>query len=145
MKQNIEPPVWTGTAGRRVLIEASDWAQQETLTRILRRAGYDTVACDGPEGKNSRCRLVVNGECRGCSGADVVVHALRHSDPRNRDVLLAIQAHYPDLPLIVEVPGPRVERYPDDFAGCVVIPQPMTSELLLAAISEALTRPEAES
>ncbi len=144
MKRNIEPPVWAGPAGRRVLIEVSDWAQQEILTQILRRAHYDTVACDGPEGNNSRCRLVVNGECSGCNGADVVVHALRHADPHNRAVLLAIQARYPGLPLIVEVPGPRAERYPDDFDRCIVIPQPMTSELLLAAISEALTRHVAE-
>jgi len=141
LKHNIEPPAWRGPGGKRVLIESGDWAQQETLARILQRAGYDTAVCDGPEVSDTRCNLVDEGECSGCRGADVIVHALRHSDPRNREVLLEIQTRFPHVPLIVEVPGPRVDRYPEDFDGCIVIPQPMTSDRLLDAISEALTDP----
>jgi len=109
------------------------------LARILQGAGYDTAVCDGPEVSDSRCGLVADGECSGCQQADVIVHALRHSDPRNREVLLEIQARFPGVPLIVEVPAPRADRYPDDFDGCIVIPQPMTSDLLLKAIGEALS------
>ncbi len=136
MKHKIEPPRFDTPAGKRVLIEAGDWAQQESLSRILEKAGYQTACCDGPE-DGARCGLVAGSGCSGCSDADVVVHTLRHSDPRNREVLLEIRKRFPDLPLIVEVPGPRVERYPDDFAGCIVIPQPMTTSRLLAAVSEA--------
>jgi len=137
MSRSIKPPHFDGSAGPRVLIEAGDWAQQESLARILQDAGYATASCDGPEA-GMRCSLVAGSGCSGCREADVVVHALRHSDPRNREVLLEVRQRFPDLPLIVEVPGPRVDRYPDDFVGCIVIPQPMTTSHLLAAVSEAL-------
>ncbi len=137
MKQTVSPPRWKESTGPRVLVEASDWAQQETLNRILGRAGYDVLTCDGPVGSNSRCSLVADGVCPGCDGADVVVNALRHTEARNREVLLEIQKRHPDLPVVVEVPGPRAERYPDDFANCIVIAQPMTSDSLLAAVEKA--------
>jgi len=143
MIRSIEPPHFDHPTGQRVLIEAGDWALEKSLARILQQAGYATASCDGPE-SGIRCRLVAGGGCSGCREADVVVHALRHSDSRNREVLLEIRKRFPDLPLIVEVPAPRVERFPDDFDGCIVIPQPMTTELLLRALSEALGPTETE-
>ncbi len=145
MRHDMQPHVWSDHAGRRVLIEAGDWARQESLTGVLQRSGYQTTTCDGPESSDSRCTLVGTGECDACRDADVIVHLLRHSDPRNREVLLNLRSHYPDTPIIVEVPGPRAERYPSDFDRCTVIPQPMTAQSLLAAIADALTSPAAES
>jgi len=144
MNRTIKPPHFDGTVGQRVLIEAGDWAQQETLARILRDAGYRTASCDGPEAGN-RCSLVAGSGCSACLEADAVVHSLRHSEPRNREVLLGIRERFPDLPLVVEVPGPRVDRYPDDFVGCIVIPQPMTASHLLDAVAEALESAQADS
>jgi len=144
MIRSIEPPHFDNPTGQRVLIEAADWALEKSLAHILQQAGYVTASCDGPE-SGVRCRLVAGGGCSGCREADVVVHTLRHSDLRNREVLLEIRKRFPDLPLIVEVPAPRVERYPDDFDGCIVIPQPMTEALLLSALSEALGQAATEA
>lgn len=144
MKRSIKPPEFGGPAGRRVLIESNDWAQQESLARILEGAGYATATCDGPEA-GMRCSLVVGSGCSACRDADVVVHVLRHSDARNREVLLEIRRRFPDLPLVVEVPGPRAERYPEDFAGCIVVPQPMTAQHLLDAVSMALDSSAADN
>ena len=94
--------------------------------------------CAGPEGNDARCPLAEDKDCSGVSGADVVVHSMRQSDPRNREVLLEIQRQYPDVPIVVEVPKPLVDRHPEDFERCRVIPQPMTSSGLLAAVGEVL-------
>ncbi len=145
MRHEIRPPVWSGRVGCRVLIEASDWAKQDSLSRLLQQAGYQTATCDGPEGTNSRCPLVAHGTCDACHHSDVVIHAFRHSDPRNREVLMNLRSRFPDTPIIVEVPAPRAERYPADFEGCSVISQPMTAESLLDAIVEALDPPMIES
>ncbi len=44
----------------------------------------------------------------------------------------------PNPPLVVEVPARVVERNPDDYEGCIVVPSPMTPAALLSAVAEAL-------
>lgn len=139
MSRTMPTPVWIGVAtGPRVLIETPDFAKQAALTRILGDQGYSVLACGGPEGTDDRCALVEHHACDGVAGADVVVHAMRPHDSRNREVLLSILQHYTDTPVVVEAPRPYVEANPDDFADCVVVHQPMTSATLVKAVETAL-------
>ena len=127
--------------GPRVLVEATEWAARETIAAILRDKGYTVIGCPGPQGPDDPCPLVATGECNAAKEADVIVHTLRHSDERNREVLLALQRHYPDIPLVVEVPSPTVERFAEDFRDCNVVTFPMTSAALLAGVRTALAAP----
>lgn len=135
----IDPPVFLRTGAARVLIEGTEWSTREILGSILREEGYDVIACPGPEGTGSRCTLVATGDCDAVVDADVIVHTLRHTDARNREVLVSLKRRYPDTPVVVEVPLPRVEQFREDFADCHVVPYPMTAESLLPAVREALS------
>ena len=139
MTRTMPEPVWMQEkSGPRVLIEESDYAKQVALERILRERGYAVLGCGGPEATDDRCALVENHECGAVEGADVVVHALRSHDPRNREVLRSIRERYPDTPVVVEAPRPLVEREPADFDGCIVVYQPVTADSLVAAVESAL-------
>ena len=139
MSRTMPMPIWVGGDTRsRVLIETTDVAKQVALARILGDHGYAVLACGGPEGTDDRCALVEHETCNGVAGADVVVHAMRPQDPRNREVLRHILELYSDVPVVVEAPKPYVTRHPREFEGCHVIYQPMTSETLIEAVEAAL-------
>lgn len=138
MPKQIDALSFVPSAGPRVLVEATEWASRETMSAVLRDKGYNVIGCPGPEGSDERCALVASGDCSAAKEADVIVHTLRHSDERNREVLLDLQRHYPDTPIVVEVPTPTVERFADDFARCEVVPFPMTATTLLAGVRTAL-------
>lgn len=142
MTAPLEPTAFSGDGNPRVLVEATEWAYRETITDVLAGEGYDVASCGGPEGGDGRCALFVEGGCGTCDRADVVVHTLRHSDPRNREVLLALRKRYPDTPLVVEVPGPRAVTYPTDFPGCYVLPVPVTMDALKDTVRTALAERE---
>lgn len=139
MTRSMPMPVWSEHEGlARVLIEATDVAKRGVIERVLTDEGFAVQTCGGPEATDDRCPLASAGECSGVAGADVVVHAMRHSDPRNREVLLAIQRQYPEVPVVVEAPAPLVERYPEDFEFCHVVHQPVSSAELVAAVKAAV-------
>lgn len=139
MSRTMPMPIWVNdTVGPRVMVEATDYAKQDAVARILRNEGYDVLTCGGPEATDDRCPLVGHDECDGVRRADVVVHSMRHHDVRNREVLEKILDRFPTTPVVVEAPRPHVERHPEDFEGCTVVYQPMTSSTLLAAIDTAL-------
>jgi CheY-like chemotaxis protein len=121
-----------------VLIESCDFVKRDVLTQVLSRNGYSVQACGGPEAMDAKCALVSTGTCEGVAGADVIVHSMRHSDHRNREVLHELREQHPDTPVVVEVPRPVVDQYPGDFENCRVVPQPMTSNALLEALDEVL-------
>lgn len=135
----ITPPSWpVSENGRRVLVESCDFVKRDVLTQVLTRNGYTVQSCGGPEATDAECALVSTGACEAAAGADVIVHSMRHADRRNREVLNELRTRYPDTPIVVEVPRPVVEQYPDDFDNCRVVPQPMTSNALLEALDEVL-------
>jgi DNA-binding NtrC family response regulator len=139
MSRTMPIPIWVGRDGRsRVVVETPDVAKQVALARILDKSGYAVLSCRGPEGTDDRCALVEHETCNGVAGADVVVHAMRPQDPRNREVLRHILDRYPDVPIVVEAPRPYVERHPDEFERCRVVFQPMTAEMLIEAVEEAI-------
>ncbi len=135
----IPLPIWSRhDTGPRVLVETTCFVKRDVLATILTRNGYSVRTCGGPEASDERCPLADHEECTRVAGADVIVHSMRHSDPRNREVLLEIQRRYPDVPLVVEVPKPIVAKYPGDFEACRVVPQPITRSTLLEAVDEVL-------
>lgn len=129
---------WAGGGQARVLVEATEWGDRELISTVLRRAGYTTACCPGPEGSGQRCTLAAGQGCGAAEQADVVVHALRRSDHRNLEALRALRQRLPGTPVVVEVPQSLVERHPDDYDGCVVVDPPLTEAALLAAITAAL-------
>ena len=134
----IHPPEFEISDRPRVLIEATEWVNREVLIKYLHEAGYEVAGCAGPEGEDEMCCLVATGDCGAAASADVIVQSMRHTDPRNREVLRSIRRTYPDTPLVIEVPTPRVEAFPEDFESCHVVPYPATLAQLSAAVAKAL-------
>jgi len=123
----------------RVLVEHEDGAVQCAAERILREAGYDTATCGGPTTfRRARCPVVTTGRCPLADDADVIVHALNPDRPRNADVLNALRARYPEVPIVVEVPDPALGHLADLLAGCHTLRFPMTRQSLLQAVEEVL-------
>jgi hypothetical protein len=138
MATTIRPPQWTQGEGPRILVEACEWAERAHLAQLLGAAGYRTATCPGPEGADRKCPLSAGSGCPAVERADAVVHLLRHSDPRNRHVLISLRERHPELPVVVYAPEPTVEANPDDFAGTIVIHPPLSDEAILNALSTAL-------
>lgn len=139
MSRTLPMPNWDLEDSRpRVLIEATNFAGKAALAGFLHEHGCSVRTCGGPEATDDRCALVECDRCDGVAKADVVVHAMGRHDPRNREVIATIVARFPDTPVVVEAPIPLVERHPDDYAECVVVPQPATSASLLEAVESVL-------
>lgn len=133
---------WRQAGRPRVLVEHEDGAVQAGAERILREGGYDVATCGGPTTfRRARCPVVTTGRCALAEEADVIVHALNPDHPLNASVLQALKDRYPETPIVVEVPGPAVERHTDLLASCSVLPFPMTRESLLDAVEAALGDP----
>lgn len=138
MPELLQLEDWSGGQRARVLVEAAEWGVRETISVVLRGAGYATVACAGPEGTGHRCALATDVGCDATGEADVVVHALRTSDPRNLEALRALRRLRPDTPVVVEASPAVVAQRAEDFAGCLVIDAPFSPEDLLDAVGRAL-------
>ena len=140
MPELIHEPDWASGSRGRVLVEATEWGVREMISTVLRREGFATVACPGPEGAGQRCSLAAGHGCQAAEQADVVVHALRSSDARNLEALRALRERLPDTPVVVEAPPMVAERRAADFAGCTVVDAPITAPALLDAVERALGR-----
>lgn len=139
MARLMAAPEWPADdTGTRVLVEATDGLTRDVVTRILSREGYAVAGCEGPEASDDPCPLTVGKDCPGLAGADVVVQVMRQTDPRTAEVLIEIKRHRPDLPVVVEVAAPTVDRSPELFEDCQILPQPMTAASLLDAVRMAL-------
>jgi hypothetical protein len=138
MSKSIRPPSFRKFDCPRVLVEATEWSNREMLSNRLAEEGFDVVTCAGPEGTDDRCPLVESGTCPSAESADVIVQSLRHSDPRNREVLLSLRRHYPSTPIVVEVPEPHVAAHRDDFDGCEIVAYPATLDEVVNAVHRSL-------
>jgi len=102
MTMSDSPNPSSAPAVRRVLVECDDSTIQDGLERVLRESGYEVSLCAGPGSRSSGCPLVVSGQCGLVEDAQVVVHALDHTDSSNREVLAALMRSAPDTPIVVE-------------------------------------------
>jgi len=130
MMMSESPDHFSAPAVSRVLVECDDPAIQDGLERVLRESGYEVSLCAGPASRSSGCPLVVSGQCGLVEDAQVVVHALDHTDRSNRDVLAALVRSAPDTPIVVEA-GLVAEDEPGDARR---VRFPMSRGALLDAI-----------
>jgi len=131
-----------GARRPRVLVEYADDAVAYSIQHVLEAEGYEAAVCPGPgDLPGRRCPLAVGKGCELAEGADIVVNGLELTDAPNRAVLRALQDHRPGMPVVVEVPLQRRERYAESLEDVRVLPFPMTRESLLRAVQEALPPP----
>jgi hypothetical protein len=131
--------MWSVSQGRpRVLIEYPDFGVGHCMASILQRNGFATAVCGGPDHLNRRrCPLVHSGRCEAAEDADVIVHGLNPDRPEHEAVLQALRSRCSNVPTIVEVPGPSVERHRTLLSGCTLMGFPATGETLLDAVRNA--------
>ena len=135
-------PSWEERGIRpRVLVENRDVGVGDAIKRFLEAQGCEVAVCEGPDGiPRGRCRVVFEEDCALAAGADVIVHGLNPDYPEHAEVLRALRAKHPEVPVVVEVPTPAVARHAGLLADCVVVPFPATGDALLAAVDQALAR-----
>lgn len=141
----VAPPLpdWSVPDERpRVVIEHEDAVWQWAASGLLESAGYQVASCSGPHGlAQGRCPLVHDGACPLVAGADVVVNGLGIRDPANRAVLAAMRDRQPDLPVVVELPGPQRDRLDTELPGCQTVAFPLRPGDLLDAVDGAVGGP----
>ncbi len=121
----------------RVLLEYPAHSTPSSLATVLRDAGCDVSVCEGPTTTHS-CNLLEDGECGLVDGADVVVNGLGLGNSAHRDLIEALRSYRPDQPLLVEVPGPQADKFPEVLDSCVLVSSPVTASSLCDAVSSAL-------
>lgn len=146
MNARASHPSWgergTAPARPRVVVENPDFGIGYAVEKVLEDAGCEVAVCGGPDQLvNQACPLIYEGTCDLVAGADLVVHSLNLDRPEHAEVLRALRSMHPEVPLIVEVPGPSAARHVGLLDGCVVIPFPATRESLLDALGTALAAP----
>ncbi len=135
----LEPSDWRNGNGRpRVLIEHHDSSIGVAVGNLLAAEGYEVSNCRGPEDRSGKCPLVGVGVCERAEDADVIFYGLEVSELDDREVLKGLRAHFPDTPVIIEMPVSRIPLYEDQLEGCVIVPQPLTRDTLLKAVDRAL-------
>jgi hypothetical protein len=106
----------------------------------LERQGFAVDVCGGPEHVDGgRCTLLATGDCPLVERADVLVHSLNLDRLEHRRVFMAIRSRRPDLPVVVEMPRPAIERHERLLTGCVTIPFPARTADLEDGIQRAMT------
>jgi hypothetical protein len=148
-RENLTEPTPTPTpndpARKRILVESEDRAERWAIESILRDSGFDVVACGGPHVlEGGSCPLVDTGSCSAVDAADAVFFRLNLPDSANEAVLAQLKRAVRTLPIVVEVPLPRVRQVAESLEGCQVLGMPATAEDIATAISRALVGPRSE-
>ena len=131
---------WTGRCSKfHVVLETPDPGDAFACWRLLERNGYDVSWCPGPNRSQAGpCPLVESGRCKLVEDASVVVSSLNLQRSSSRRVVLALERHLPDVPVIVVANGSASEQWPELLAGRRTLRAPVTAESLLASVKEAL-------
>ena len=87
----------------RVLLECSADLSPVAAAHALVDAGCDVTVCSGPDDRHN-CSLLEYGRCPLLEEADVVVNCL-DPGPLNDDIIAAVRAVRPALPLVVPSAG----------------------------------------
>lgn len=119
----------------KVVIESPRSDAASAQADALAAVGVDAVVCEGPE--DHPCPLLVGEPCDLVESADAVLFDLDLDRLDDRQVLRALRARYPDLPVVAEVPTATWRRRQHDLAHLtVVVPFSVghTRDAVLAAI-----------
>jgi CheY-like chemotaxis protein len=138
-RSGLDPEPWAWPGRPRVLVEHDDEAAGLLLASALREAGYGVAVCPGPA-EEERCPLAGAEGCAIAHGADVVVSCLGLERVEGREVLGALRARCPAIPLVVEVSAGQEEQWPALLGDCELVYCPIAPEQLLTAVSRALEK-----
>lgn len=116
----------------RVLVEHPDEQAGLEIATGLRYAGCAVTLCTGPQ-ELGQCPLCELDGCAAAHDADLVVTCLNPEHEVGREVLEALRARCPDVPLLIETataPGPELEEL---LAGCRTLAAPASAEQVVEA------------
>jgi hypothetical protein len=123
-KVHRSPPAVLDRTGPpwRLLVESPDPVMAISDFDAYRRAGFDVTVCEGPADDPGECPVVRGEPCPLMAEADVVLFDLDGDARRRADVLAAMRADRPELPIVVCSTAPA----PAAAGGCPAI-RPTTS------------------
>lgn len=137
--RRTQPGEWRSRSDKpRVLIENHDPAVGHAFQNFLMDEGFEVAYCTGPSDREGRCPLVHDGVCNRAADADVVFTSLHVDDEDHQQVVHDLRRHFPDTPLVVELPGPKMPQFAELLDGCEVVAKPATRDRLLLAIRRVL-------
>lgn len=123
----------------RVVIESRREAAAQAQAAALAEAGLDPVICSGPEGHGEGCPLLEGRPCDLVERADAVVYDLDLEVLEDRQVLRALGARHPSLPIVTERSTAEARRFSPDLGHCtVVVPfsATHTTDAVVAALAD---------
>jgi hypothetical protein len=101
----------------RLLVESPEPGIDIDNFDAFRYAGFEVTVCEGPASDVRECPVVRGESCPLMSEADVVMFDLADDPARRAEVLAAMRATRPDLPIVVRSAGPL----PETARGCPAI------------------------
>jgi hypothetical protein len=120
----------------RLLVESPDPVIAVSEFDAYHRAGFDVTVCEGPTGDARECPIVRGEPCPLVTEADVVLFDL-DGDPRRRaEVLAAVRANRPELPIVVCSTAPA----PAAVGDCPAIRPTTSLNGQVAALRKAVLR-----
>jgi two-component system, cell cycle sensor histidine kinase and response regulator CckA len=120
---------------RTVLVVEDDRSIRYLFTEVLRRAGYEVIACEdgtlGLEMARERSHRI-----------DAVITDSSMPGLDSREMIAAIRALRPDIPVVVVSGslGGDLSRFDDD-PGILFLPKPLPPERLTRELERLLARP----
>lgn len=121
----------------RVVIESRRADAAQAQAEVLAQAGLDPVICAGPAEHGAGCPLLEGQPCDLVEDADAVLYDLDLEVLEDRQVLRALGARHPSLPIVTERTTAEVRRFDRDLGRCTVV-VPFSSEHTRDAVVAAL-------
>jgi hypothetical protein len=117
----------------RLLVESPEPGLDISNFDAFGCAGFEVTVCGGPESDARECPVVRGDSCPLMSEADVVLFDLDSDPPRRSEVLDAIGATRPDLPIVVRSAEPAA-------GGCPTIRPTTSVNGQVSALHKAILR-----
>jgi hypothetical protein len=93
----------------RLLVESAEPGVDIANFDAFRYASFEVTVCEGPASDARECPVVRGDSCPLMSEADVVLFDLDSDPARRSEVLAAMRATRPDLPIVVRSADPAAE------------------------------------
>ena len=120
----------------RLLVESTEPGLDISNFDAFRCAGFEVTVCAGPASEAGECPVVRGDSCPLMSEADVVLFDLDSDPPTRSEVLAAMRATRPDLPIVVRSAHPPAEA----AAGCPTIRTTTSVNGQVSALHKAVMR-----
>jgi len=120
----------------RLLVESTEPGLDISNFDAFRCAGFEVTVCAGPASDARECPVVRGDSCPLMSEADVVLFDLDSDPPTRSEVLAAMRATRPDLPIVVRTALPPAEA----ATGCPTIRTTTSVNGQVSALHKAVMR-----